>query len=126
MEWWVGYQPKGKWIISDGGEKVYTAVEVETGERAAVVTVLSKEGRMYVSSLETFEKYRRKGLAAGLMRYVEEVHKTDGGGEMWLTVFCENVGAVGLYHRLGWKINRCLWVVNYDDKVAGGEESGGG
>lgn len=118
-EWFATFKPEEKSIVSCGGERVWTVVEVETLRKAAFVSVLVAQGgkRLYVSSLETFPDYRRKGLARALMRHVHELHAKEGGTECWLTVFCENWSALEMYHKLGYRTNRCLWVVNYDDEV---------
>lgn len=128
-EWFCNFMPENRSIITLGGERVFTVVEKATREKAACVSLLvDQEGdRMYVSSLETFPQWRRRGLAKALMEHVSALHANgclnkekgnlksgEGNGmrEIWLTVFCENFEAVGMYHRLGYRVNRCLWVVN--------------
>ncbi|KAL0632838.1 hypothetical protein Q9L58_008266 [Maublancomyces gigas] len=133
-DWFCSFKPEEKSIVLLGGERVFTVVEKASGEKAAYVTLLldpETSDRLYVSSLETFPRWRRRGLAKALMRHVHVLHANgwlrtqeetscaDEGRkprEIWLTVFCENVGPVGMYHRLGYRVNRCLWVVNCDSR----------
>lgn len=128
-DWFCVFKPEEKSIITLGRERVFTVSERATGEKAAFITVLpDPEGseRVYVSSLETFPRWRMRGLARALMEHVHVLHAhgrltvgeerlaggEEGIREMWLTVFCENIGPVGMYHRFGYRVNRCLWVVN--------------
>lgn len=133
-DWFCVFKPEEKSIVLLGGERVFTVVEKATGEKVAYVTLLldpQASHRVYVSSLETFPRWRGRGLARALMGHVHVLHangwlstmeeeEEEGSGaesrprEVWLTVFCENVGPVGMYHRLGYRVNRCLWVVNCD------------
>lgn len=128
-DWFCVFKPEEKSIVTLGRERVFMVSERATGEKVAFITVLpDSEGseRVYVSSLETFPRWRMRGLARALMEHVHVLHAhgrlTVGEErlageekkirEMWLTVFCENIGPVGMYHRLGYRVNRCLWVVN--------------
>ncbi|KAI5799334.1 hypothetical protein DFH27DRAFT_560357 [Peziza echinospora] len=83
--------------------------------KAGFVTVLREPGtgsRWYVSNLFVEPEYRKVGAGKLLMGLVKESKKLQGGGDIWLTVFAENFGAVGLYFGLGYRAARTLWVLN--------------
>jgi len=92
-------------------ETTLTVIDEQTSQVAGVITFLADDEtkRIYISNLEVFPSYRRRGLAKALVqqsyRWVEEGHT------IWLTVFTENIGAVAMYFGLGFVLERCLWVV---------------
>ncbi|EJT99173.1 hypothetical protein DACRYDRAFT_17402 [Dacryopinax primogenitus] len=92
-------------------EHTLTVVDEKTGNVAGFATLISDDDtkRKYISSIEVFPSYRRRGLALALMKRGMESDKE--GYTIWLTVFAENIGAVALYFGLGFRIHRCLWVV---------------
>ncbi|KZO98694.1 hypothetical protein CALVIDRAFT_526099 [Calocera viscosa TUFC12733] len=92
-------------------ETTFTIVDEHNGHIAGFVTFLVDDDtkRIYISSIEVFPSYRRRGLAKALMKRALESQKE--GYTIWLTVFAENMGAVAMYFGLGFSIHRCLWVV---------------
>lgn len=82
--------------------------------------------RCYVSKLFVSEPWRGKGVGGMLMEQVRwRVAMLELGAEVrerevWLTVFTENVAAVGLYFALGYRVHRTLWALS----GGGGEEDG--
>lgn len=74
--------------------------------------------RFYVSNLFVNPNWRRKGaggmLMEGIRRRVLEFASNENDGierEIWFTVFAENVAALGMYFRLGCKVERTMWVI---------------
>ncbi|KZT51201.1 hypothetical protein CALCODRAFT_512849 [Calocera cornea HHB12733] len=92
-------------------ETTLTIVDERSGRIAGFVTYLvdAETQRVYISAIETFPDFRRRGLAKALMMRSLESEKE--GYTIWLTVFAENFGAAALYFGLGFKVHRCLWVV---------------
>jgi ribosomal protein S18 acetylase RimI-like enzyme len=78
----------------------------------------NQRGRLYVSDLLVHEQFRGQGLAKILLRHVVNRSRAGDGSEdpkfpaiVCLTVFCENIGAVGLYLGEGFRIDESIWVI---------------
>jgi ribosomal protein S18 acetylase RimI-like enzyme len=125
-EWFVKNHPGKANVLHKAGEQVFCLVDTRKSIRpkAGFVMVLPDEEtrRVYISELEVFEAYRRQGLARYMLTAMGETFRKywDGEVTVWLTVFATNVDAVGLYFRMGYKVNRKLFVVerNETNRVA--------
>ena len=80
--------------------------EGEDGEVCGFVIVhLGRRGEDwlgYAVTLDVAPAFRRKGVAAGLMREAERRAHEVGARRMELHVFAGNEGAVGFYERMGY------------------------
>jgi len=106
-----------------------SATTAASADRVGFATVLvGPEGghgkqRFYVSNLWVDKRWRRRGAGKMLMdgvrrRVWEYGHPSGREGdletlekEIWLTVLTENTGAVAMYFRLGYQVERTMWVV---------------
>ena len=66
----------------------YTAVEPE-------------RDRLFLSKIYIDKKYRRKGLAAEVIRFLEGECRKNGWKSIWLTVNRNNTGSIAVYKKLG-------------------------
>ena len=119
-EWFCAKFPEKARTVSVGGEEVHVVVvaaaDADAADVVAWMTVVRSGERSYVSSLTTLEEYRGRRLATMLL--CSFLESRSPGDEVWLTARCENFRAVELFVRIGWKTQRCLWVVGH----GGGED----
>ncbi len=62
------------------------------------------EEEYYISNIAVFPEYRGMGIGTGLMARVEDDTKRKGLKKTALDVEMENLGAIKLYQRLGYRI----------------------
>ena len=61
-------------------------------------------GSFYINMLATFPSYRNLGVGAGLMAIVDRLASREHCTLTSVEVFAQNLGAVRLYQRLGYKV----------------------
>ena len=75
----------------------------------------------YLNRLVVLPSEQRKGYAKKMMHFIEEYARSNKFDVIRLTVYCENVCAIGLYEKLGFKkVNEGNWKL--EDKVFIGYE----
>ena len=75
----------------------------------------------YLNRLVVLPSEQGKGYAKKMMQFIEEYAKSNSFDVIRLTVYCENVFAIGLYEKLGFKkVNEGNWKL--EDKVFIGYE----
>ena len=75
----------------------------------------------YLNRLVVLPSEQRKGYAKKMMHFIEEYARSNKFDVIRLTVYCENVFAIGLYEKLGFKkVNEGNWKL--EDKVFIGYE----
>ena len=75
----------------------------------------------YLNRLVVLPSEQRKGYAKKMMHFIEEYARSNKFYVIRLTVYCENVFAIGLYEKLGFKkVNEGNWKL--EDKVFIGYE----
>lgn len=114
--WFLATYPLLANTLHKAGEQIFSVSDVSRSipQRAGWLTALpdSESGRVYISSLQVLEGYRRKGLAGWLVGQVSRWWSAGGGKEVWLTVFEKNQGGTGLYDSLGFETVSRLSVVS--------------
>lgn len=78
-------------------------------------------GSWYINALATYEAYRGKGVASGLISDAEEQALGARCNLMSIIVASENIRAKQLYTHLGFKVISALPVVPYPGCLHGGE-----
>ena len=75
----------------------------------------------YLNRLVVLPSEQGKGYAKKMMQFIEEYAQSNSFDVIRLTVYCENVFAIGLYEKLGFKkVNEGNWKL--EDKVFIGYE----
>lgn len=141
-EWFRNFKPDNSAIVNIGGQRVFVVVAHHTQERAVYLTVLMDKGgtgNILITGLHTFPAWRRKGLGRLLVSHVQELHATgslvsdekefvpvppSAVRVVWVTVPCDDVPAVNMFQQLGYKINRSMWVVKYDETAVKPRDAG--
>ena len=72
-----------------------------------------KPAEIYVEELDVAKKWRRRGIATGLMRAVGEEGRRRGIAEYWLIAEKGNKAAHALYRRLAHKRHKSVWYEFY-------------
>jgi ribosomal protein S18 acetylase RimI-like enzyme len=72
-----------------------------------------KPAETYIEEIDVAKKYRRKGIATGLMDAVGREAKKRGCTEYWLVTEKNNKGAQALYERTSKHTEKSIWYEFY-------------
>lgn len=86
-------------------------VAIENDEPVAVALLGLRGERAWIGGMGVVPAARRRGLGDSLMHAVTECARSRGARELWLEVLTQNVRAIPLYERLGFRHVRRLDVV---------------
>lgn len=70
-----------------------------------IARIYSEENQLtgHILTIDVAAQYRRKGIAQRLLRYVEDTARQNGAKECRLEVREDNIAAIKLYQKLGYK-----------------------
>ena len=72
------------------------------------------ENEFYIDTVSVFEEFRGEGIAKKLFTFIENKAKDLGFQKISLLVDLENIKALSLYEKIGFKKNTILKVSNHD------------
>lgn len=92
-------------VLAAGDQPVFASVRTDDGTVMAIARAVVDRGWAGVTAVEVGPAYRRRGLAAHVMRALSGWAVERGARWMWLQVAEENTAALALYRRLGFTVH---------------------
>ena len=95
------FDEKGPWFLKKEGKTIATALV--SIDKNKFTFNKSKLKILYIMSLLVYEKHRNKGVGTLLMKNIINRAKNEGYGFITLVTEKNNVAAMKLYHKFGFK-----------------------
>jgi N-acetylglutamate synthase len=104
----------GYTILTSGPPPRFASVEID-GRIAAIARCTLDGDWVGLCAVEVAEAYRRRGLAAHLLRATAEYAAENGASRLWLQVWPSNAPAIRLYGRAGFTTHHVYRYFRYGD-----------
>lgn len=110
--WFRAQYPAKATLVAE--EDVLSLIDPASGARLGFVTFLGDSTRLLVSKVSVAENYHRsyreKEIEERLLMTVVRI-AGESGLKVWIMVGAEDIENLGVYFRMGFVINRTMWVM---------------
>lgn len=122
--WFRTQYPAKATLVAE--EDVLSLIDPATGTRLGFVTFLGDSTRLLVSEITVAENYHRsyreKEIEERLLATVVRI-AGESGLKVWIMVGAEDTENLGVYFRMGFVINRTMWVMERNGVEEGAKKS---
>ncbi len=91
-----------------------SVVAMADGALAGLALLSVREAEGWISGVGVRRAWRRQGIAAKILAYIQEVAKASGLQKLWLEVLTQNEAGLALYKRMGFRWQRDLLVLSLE------------
>ena len=106
-DWFIKAYPEQANMVEV--EQTWVARSRTGSEVMGYVQVLSTPSDIYIGQVRVLPDYRSKGIAKKLLNFI---HGRERNKPIQLHTFAENLPAIGLYHSLGYRLDKVAWQIS--------------